>query len=64
MTEDGGLLKKIKPVYSFVLGAAAAIGGERLVYYIKGKYDEGRKRETEELVESIVKRYKEERMTG
>lgn len=64
MTEDCGILKKMKPVYSFVLGAVAAIGGERLVYYMKDKYVEGRKHETEELVEKIVKRYREEQMSA
>ena len=58
-SDNGGLLRKLKPVYSFLLGAAVALGGERLIYYLRDKYNESREKDIEEMVERIVKKYKE-----
>ena len=59
MSEDGngGIMKKLKPFYGFALGVAVALGGERLVYYLRDKYKESRNREIEELADRIIKKY-------
>jgi len=57
--ESDSILKKLKPFYGFALGIAVALGGERLIFYLKDKYQENKKRELQELADIIIKRYKQ-----
>lgn len=56
---EPGILEKLKPFYGFVLGAVAALGGERLIVYLVDKYKENKESDIEELVERVIKKYKE-----
>ena len=62
--ESDSILKKLKPLYMFALGVAVALGGERLIAYLKNKYEEHKEEELEELAERIIKKYKQETDSG
>jgi demethoxyubiquinone hydroxylase (CLK1/Coq7/Cat5 family) len=65
MGEDGeGILEKLKPFYGFALGAAVALGGERLAHYLMDKYEEKTNKRIEELIDKAIKKYKEQENVG
>lgn len=58
--DDKKLIDRLSPLYSFILGAGASMGGYKLIGYLKEQCDEYKTHLVEEIAESVMEKYNEE----